>query len=596
MSIFTKVPITKPKRNKFNLSFENRFSCKMGQLIPILCKPVVPGDTFKVQSEVFIRTAPLVSPLFQQFDVYVHYFFVPNRLIYRDWEQFISPHGTKQEPDPAEKQLPCISGFYNFREEGFLEKDINDHNGSLLDFLGYHIVQGDGVINLSENTVFQSLLPINAYNLIYQQYYQDQNVSKASTIDEPVLLDESIVYDSDWSTYSQEYESLAGESINNYFALRQRCWKKDYFTSALPFTQRGDDIRIPLYGDAGVHVSQNLSVYNNGDSRLYSHVDYSLTPSSNYSLVRKNAGSGDDEQPVVLGIDAKPSYFSLKGSSGTLGRLNKSEIEKNLSVDLSNVSAATINELRRAIQAQKFAEISARFGGRYKEFVLGNFGISINDGRLQRAEYLGGGVQSIKIGDVFQTSSSLSQGEQVSPLGEMGGRGMAYGNQNGFKHTFVEHGYVMAIMSIQPRAAYFQGVNRDLAKMDRLDFFTPVFANLGEQPIYNYELFRDNTDVANQSPNAVFGYTPRYAEYKFSLGEVHGEFRDSLDTWHDARKFGVTPTLSKSFLEVNEFKDGLNRIFAVEGTESNPVEHFYCYVNHNITALRPMPYFGVPLL
>lgn len=588
MSIFSKVPVKRPKRNKFNLSYENRFSCKMGELIPVMCKPVVPGDTFNVNTEIFIRTAPLVSPLFQQIDVYLHYFFVPNRLIYKDWEQFISPHGTKSEPDPQEKQLPAISGFYNYRGEGFDESSINDHNGTLLDFLGYRIVQGEGVSNLTENTVFQSLLPVNAYNLIYQQYYQDQNVGKSSTIDDPVILDESLVYDADWTTSAGDYENLAGEPIVNYFNLRQRCWKKDYFTSALPFTQRGDDVRIPLYGSANL-VPSGQSVASTEKTSVWSTPVGSPSPAGNFDLsVHNDSGSNAYSTRFSSGS----STYNLTHDHGILGE----EIAKVVNVDLSNVSAATINELRRAIQTQKFAEISARFGGRYKEYVLGYFGISINDGRLQRAEYLGGGVQSIRIGDVFQTSSSVQQGEQVSPLGDLAGRGSCYGNQNHFKTTFVEHGYVMAIMSIQPRAAYYQGINKDLSKMDRLDFYNPVFANLGEQPIYNFELFRENKDVPQQIPFGTFGYTPRYAEYKFSLGEIHGEFRDSLNTWHDARKFGTTPTLSKSFLEVNEFKDGLNRIFAVEGTESQPVEHFYCYVNHNITALRPMPYFGVPLL
>ena len=589
MSIFSKVPVNRPKRNKFNLSFENRFSCRMGELIPVMCKPVVPGDTFNVSSEVFIRTAPLVSPLFQQIDVYVHYFFVPNRLIYKDWEQFISPHGTSSQPEPNEKQLPAISGFYDYRGEGFTEDKINDHNGSLLDFLGYRLVQGEGLVSYSEHTVFQSLLPLNAYNLIYQQYYQDQNVGKSSSIDDPVLLDDSLIYDSDWSTYSRDYESLSGEPIENYFNLRHRCWKKDYFTSALPFTQRGDDVRIPLYGSAGLRASSD-ALYDINESKIYriaGNPTNDVITGGNIRLKRDDSTGAFDLQTA-----ANNAFRDISHSH----QIAVADLAKQMQVDLSSVSAATINELRRAIQTQKFAEISARFGGRYKEYVLGYFGISINDGRIQRAEYLGGGVQSIRIGDVFQTSSSVSQGDQVSPLGELAGRGSCYGNQNHFKKTFVEHGYIMAIMSIQPRAAYYQGINRDLSKMDRLDFYNPIFANLGEQPIYNHEIYRENKDVPDQVPNGTFGYTPRYAEYKFSLGEIHGEFRDSLNTWHDARKFGTTPTLSKSFLEVNEFKDGLNRIFAVEGTESKPVEHFYCYVNHNITALRPMPFFGVPLL
>lgn len=587
-NIFTRVPVQRPKRNVFDLSFENRFSCKMGDLIPFLCKPVVPGDTFKVNSEIFIRTAPLVSPMFQKINVYTHYFYVPNRLLMAKWEQFISPHATKDSPTPTELQLPALTGLVRNNSYdgpgiplsvfGSKVKTVSSDLliGNLFDFLGYKFQdasKGDG----PENRLLQSILPINAYNLIYQTYYQDQNVGVAKTIDDPVLLDDDEIVDLDFDSTAQSYQAASGESINNYFNLRRRCWKKDYFTSALPFTQRGADVHIPIYGNAPI-VADGYYI-NTDENGSYTFNEGNIGTSQSASFVK---GTGNT--------------YELKGdkySSLHVHPLDTSTIAEHLSVDTSNVTAATINELRRAVQLQKYLEISARVGGRYKEFVFGHFGVDINDGRLQRPEYLGGGVAPLKIGDVFQTSSTVTSGQDTYALGDLAGRGMSYGNQQGFKHTFPEHGYVIGIMSLQPEAAYYQGVPRDLLKMDRLDFFTPEFAHLGEQPIYDSELFVDITKSSNKLMN-TFGYTPRYAEYKNSLGEIHGTFKSSLDTWHDARKFGEQPTLSQLFLQVNEHFDGLNRVFAVPGTEENPVEHFYCYVQHHIKALRPMPVFGIP--
>lgn len=587
-NIFTRVPVQRPKRNVFDLSFENRFSCKMGDLIPFLCKPVVPGDSFKVNSEIFIRTAPLVSPMFQKINVYTHYFYVPNRLLMAKWEQFISPHATKDDPTPTELQLPAITGFVKSNTasgEGLPLQVFGSHVktvspdlliGNLFDFLGYKF-QDASKGTSPQKRLLQSILPINAYNLIFQTYYQDQNVGVAKTIDDPVLLDDDEIIDLDFLSTKRKYEVASGESINNYFNLRRRCWKKDYFTSALPFTQRGADVHIPLYGNAPIKSDGfTLSTGENGTYSFGSDI-------------------GSLSQAYFEGTGG--GTYNLADTSHKVSQhvhdFSTSSIAEHLSVDTSQVTAATINELRRAVQLQKYLEISARVGGRYKEFVFGHFGVDINDGRLQRPEYLGGGVAPLKIGDVFQTSSTVTSGQETYALGDIAGRGMSYGNQQGFKHTFPEHGYVIGIMSLQPEAAYYQGVPRDLLKMDRLDFFTPEFAHLGEQPIFDSELFVDINKSSDKLMN-TFGYTPRYAEYKNSLGEIHGTFKSSLDTWHDARKFGEQPTLSQLFLQVNEHYDGLNRVFAVPGTEDNPVEHFYCYVQHHIKALRPMPVFGIP--
>lgn len=593
MSIFNSVPITKPKRNLFNLSYSNRFSCKLGQLVPIFCKPVVPGDTFKVSSEIFIRTAPLVSPMFQEMKVYVHYFYVPNRLIMDKWEQFISPHATLQEPNPTELILPHIDmrpDFGTTRNDLLPEQLFN--TGELLDFLGY---------NRTDYHKKVSLLPINAYNLIYQQYYRDQNLGKASTIDDPVILNEARYYPVDWTDENTSYANLTGEQLTSYFKLRQKAWKKDYFTSALPFTQRGADVRIPLYGNgdisskddtSGIQVYPYIRATNNTITDEGSVFGTFVKNTEPHDVLKKFAldADGAASGPAVDALLRADTYLDTAHTEPA----SISNIAKHLTLDLEQVNAATINEFRRAIALQKYFETSARVGGRYKEFVLGHFGVNVPDGRLQRAEYLGGGMQVLNIGEVVQTSSTISTEQNTYPLGQMAGRGIAYGNQNKFRHTFVEHGYVLGIMSIQPDAAYYQGIQKDLQKLDRLDFYTPEFAQIGEQPIAVSELYVKGLTEAQM--NETFGYTPRYAEYKFSLNEIHGEFKNTLDTWHMARKFDAKPTLSKEFIEINEYEDGLNRVFAVQGSEEKPIEHFYCFVKNNVKALRPMPVYGVPSL
>lgn len=594
MSIFNSVPISKPKRNLFNLSYSNRFSCKLGQLVPIFCKPVVPGDTFKVSSEIFIRTAPLVSPMYQEMKVYVHYFYVPNRLIMDKWEQFISPHATLQEPNPTELILPHIDMRPDF---GTPRNDLLPEQlfatGELLDFLGY---------NRTDYHKKVSLLPINAYNLIYQQYYRDQNLGKASTIDDPVILNEARYYPVDWTDENSQYANLTGEPLLSYFKLRQKAWKKDYFTSALPFTQRGADVRIPLYGNGDISPKDATSGIN---VFPYIRGTQDITTSDEgfvYGTLLRDTSEHDVLTKFALDADGIASGLRTQALLRADAYLDTdkqepasiSNIAKHLTLDLEQVNAATINEFRRALALQKYFETSARVGGRYKEFVLGHFGVNVPDGRLQRAEYLGGGMQVLNIGEVVQTSSTISTEQDTYPLGQMAGRGIAYGNQNKFKHTFVEHGYVLGIMSIQPDAAYYQGIQKDLQKLDRLDFYTPEFAQIGEQPIAVSELFVKG--LTEEQMNETFGYTPRYAEYKFSLNEIHGEFKTSLDTWHMARKFDAKPTLSKEFIEINEYEDGLNRVFAVQGSQVNPIEHFYCFVKNNVRALRPMPVYGVPSL
>lgn len=565
--LFDSIKLKAPKRNLFNLSFDNKFSCQIGQLIPIMCEPVVPGDTFRINTELMVRMAPMTFPIMQQLDIAVHYFYVPNRLLFdssADWEAFISPQATAKNPNPRETTPPTYDLNPN-AEFGLPEKFFKE--GELLDFLGYNKYNNPN----DQKSLLAHILPVNAYNLIYYNYYMDQNVSDSPNMKK--ILGTPGLHD-----FTTDNGNLLkqGESGNTYFTLRNRCWKKDYFTSSLPFTQRGADVHLPLYGEIPVKSK-------NG---------YDLTvPVEATSQV---LGSGN-----VLFKDPNELYVSETTNPNRKlslqGRVDADEIKRTLYGDLSNATSATINELRKATALQRFLEISARCGSRYKEFVLGHFGVDVPDGRLQRPEFLGGGTCKMQISEVLQTSSSVTSegGDVTSPLADMAGHGIAFGKTNYCKKSFPEHGYVMAIMSIIPRAGYYQGVRKDLLKQDRLDFYSPEFAHLGEQPIELAEIFTGG-NADEYDPHSTFGYTPRYAEYKFIPNQIHGTFKTNMDAWHMARKFDTAPTLSKQFMEVNEYENGLNRVFAVPGSKQSPIEHFYVYAFNDVRALRPMPVFGTP--
>lgn len=275
----------------------------------------------------------------------------------------------------------------------------------------------------------------------------------------------------------------------------------------------------------------------------------------------------------------------MSGNIDNSGQTAFYDPDGTLKVDMGNVSAATINELRQAIKAQEFLELGARGGSRYIEQILAYFGVKSSDARLQRPEYLGGGKQPVVISDVLQTSETT----QESPQGQPAGHGVSLGRSNSFKRFFEEHGYVIGIMSIMPQPCYQQGMPRQYTKFDRLEHYWPQFSHLGEQAIRKDELYYDPTnEIQNEE---TFGYAPRYAEYKFINSSVHGDFRTSLNFWHMGRIFDSCPNLNKDFVQ---FKPGsVNRVFAVEDQQFN---HLWINVRNNITALRPMPKYGTPLI
>lgn len=569
--IFDKIPINKPKRNAFNLSHERKMTCKLGKLNVMLNIPVVPGDTAKVVTEAMVRMAPMVAPIMHRVNCYIHYFYVPNRIIWSEFEEFI----TGGEDGTAEPAMPHITGS----QIGALVRNNSTRylfeSGGLWDFMG---LPTDDDLPQSQDIKI-SLLPFRAYQLIWNEYYRDQNLQEEIDICKDIS-------GNDHST----------TQLHDLLSMRNRCWEKDYFSSALPWPQRGEDVFLPLHGDAPlVYKDTDQSILSGTLQAKSMAMTFNSASNPDGSLLELRNGnmatsgvSHTTTGNLTFTRDAEDvgTLTNVVFGNASMQVTNPSNFAAGYSADLSQVTAATINELRRATAAQRYLELRARSGSRYIEVIEAEFGVRSSDARLQRPEYLGGGKTALVISEVLQNSAS----DDVTPQGNMAGHGLSVGKTHKFKRFFEEHGYVIGIMSIVPKPTYQQGIPRDFLKMDKYDFYSPMFAHLGEQEIFNAEIY------ANQpNPYGLFGYTPRYAEYKYIPSSVHGDFRGNMDFWHMGRIFSNPPTLNAEFVQVDEAADDLTRIFAAQ-TDSDgvPYDHYWVYLYNQVKMVRPMPVFGIP--
>jgi len=515
----------------------------------------LPGDVFKNRCELLARFMPLKAPIMQEINVYTHFFFVPKRLVWDKFKEFITggEDGNSGAPYPLLEVDPDTAYEYHQFE-----------SCSLADYLGFPVVNQGAKINSGwQDNLSVDALPFRAYQLIYNEYYRDQNIMEEIDIHKDISGN---YYDDD------------------AFKLRSRSWRKDYFTSALPWAQRGDDVTLPLNGTADLIYNDGLQTI--ADLELTDVVERETATKArpgNVTIENGNLVGVNGNSKQMLEITQPNGLTGVQSSETLMSRLIKG-------VDLSKASASTINELRRAIKAQEFLEVGARGGSRYIEQIYSYFGVRSSDARLQRPQFLGGGKSPVVISDVLQTSQSTESSAQATPAGHA----ISVQNSHSFKFRCEEHGYIIGIMSIMPKASYQQGLPRMYTKFDRLDYYWPQFAHLGEQEILNRELFVDYTQSPTSSANRgysdTFGYTPRYAEYKTAFDRVHGSFRDTLSFWHMGRIFKVPPALNESFL--TSMVGSTNRQFAVTDVDAQPI---WVQLHHNLKALRKMPKYGTPM-
>lgn len=562
--IFTEIKKQTFPRNKFDMSFDNKLTTEFGRLTPMLCKELMPGDDVKHEHEIFVQFMPLNAQMMHRFYVRTEYFFVPHRLVYEQFNAFLTggPDGTDiiEPPYLTAEQIATVQGF---------------NDSSLGDYLG---LPGSGSSSGIPNPGRAiNSMPFRSYQLIYNEWYRDEN-----TIEEV------------------EFSRLGGQEntqdVAELLKVRQRAWRKDYFAAALPWPQKGPTVVVPIADVAYVYpaIINNPDEFSPDGNLEITRVGFEGAPlSGNSTYYAQNTGTGKAE--VKFDDSDEGRWNKLISSIGYNRYLNVDVKDANgavsqgirnglLFADLRQATALSIEELRRAFAVQEWLELNAIGGTRDVEMIYTHFGVRVPDYRLGRPEYIAGYSQDCTIGNVYSTVNNDDQAgtAQAVPVSNV----QANGQSNSFRYYAHEHGYLIGIVSIMPRASYFQGLPRMFGRrQDKFDYYWPKFAQLGFQPIYQDEIYMDRNE------NEVFGYTPRYSEFKFSTDEIHGAFRSSLNDYHAARIFQGPPNLNQQFLEVNSQNDSLNRIFNYTASDE---DHILIDIYHHLSKVSAMVYFGIP--
>ncbi len=528
--LFSQIPRAQISRSVFDRSHGWKSTFDSGYLIPFLVDEVLPGDSYKVKFNFLARLSTPIVPTMDNLFLDTFYFFVPYRLLWKHWEQFNGQQdypGAQTDYLVPQTSAPADKGF---------------PVGSLEDYFGLPT----GVKNIKANE-----LAARAYALIWNEWFRDENLQN------PINLSSFAEIK---SASGLDDVGVGDAGYTGSHKLLRRGKRHDYFTSALPWPQKGPGVELPLSGNAVVF----------GTGTDVSAPNPYVNSSAKFAAFRSNA--------TVEGyhhvLTEKPA-----NSSPTINGL--------LYADLSSVTAATINSLRQAFQLQKLYERDARGGTRYTEILRSHFGVVSPDSRLQRPEYLGGSESPVIINPVVQSSATGATGAET-PQGNLAAYGLASSTsaKHGFTKSFVEHGIIIGLLNVRADLTYQQGIPRMFSRRTRFDFYWPVLAHLGEQAILNKEIYAQGTPADDD----VFGYQERYAEYRYFPSMITGKLRStdpqSLDVWHLSQKFDNLPTLSAQFIEDNP---PVSRILAVQNEPQFIIDSYI-----EMKCARPMPVYGVP--
>lgn len=492
------------RRQKHSLSHHNLATFDMGELAPVGCIEVLPGDSFQHGASVLLRCSPLLSPVMHPIDVRLHHFFVPNRLTWDGWEDFITGGSDGEGGDSGAYPTITVNSGSGFAE------------GSLADYLGVPTGTDDLPV---------CALPFRAYGMIWNEFFRDQD-----------LQTELVV------------STASGADTTTNQTLQKCAWQKDYFTLARPWPQKGPDITLPLGETAPVQAfnqTTGLRMLAVGDATS----DRGLEGQTGANDLRLSGGAHGAQRDVTL----HNSYAGIAGG---------------LIADLAEATSSNVNDLRRAMALQRYQEARALYGSEYVDYLRFAFGVTSDDARLQRPEYLGGGKQTIAFSEIVQSGPDGDD----DGVGALKGHGIAAMRSNRYRRFFNEHGWVISLMSVRPRSMYGSGLHRSFSRTTKEDYYQRELEHIGQQEILNKEL-----RWAHASPNGVFGYGDRYSEYRHQPSRVAGEFRSTLNFWHLARLFSSDPALNSTFVTCTPGK----RIHAEQ-----TADQLWVMVNHSIQARR----------
>ncbi|QXP08557.1 MAG: major capsid protein [Arizlama microvirus] len=523
---FAMVPRADIPRASFNIQKGYKTTFDAGYLIPVYCEEILPGDTFKVKATMFARLATPITPVMDNLHLESFFFFVPNRLLWTNWKRFMG------EQDNPSSSISYVIPKCSSNPGGFLVGSVYDYFG--LPTVGQTTAGTASTINA---------LPLRAYNLIWNEWFRDENLVGPATFQ-------------------------FGDGPDNVatYGLLRRGKRHDYFTSCLPWPQKGGTaVTIPLGTTAPIR-SDGLAVQVRGATGALTTI-----------------GNGGGAGTAITNISATANSAVTGMNWGAAGTT-----VSGMYADLSAATAATINQLRQSFQIQKLLERDARGGTRYTEIIRAHFGVISPDARLQRPEYLGGGSSPIVLNPVAQTSGTGQTG-QTTPLGNLAAVGTMVAHGHGFTQSFTEHGYIIGMVNVRADMTYQQGIRKMWSRNTRYDFYFPAFANLGEQAVLNKEIYADGTTA----DDAVFGYQERWAEYRYSPSQITGLFKSTstgtIDQWHLAQRFTSLPGLNQTFIEENP---PISRILAVGAAANGQQFLFDSFWDMKVT--RPMPLYSVP--